>query len=171
MRTPCCLLVLASLFVASAGGCGRRGSETRTSASTTTTTAAPAVAWKLDIPGEKLRSGRVRTQPAGHEEALISGLATASLAWAKACAADIESVLTTHPTLTTSLSLHLDEAGAIKQAGTAVPAGATSEGTTFTAIARCLIAQASLAQGQKLRAGTGPALQAWVAVDFSRVRP
>jgi hypothetical protein len=50
---------------------------------------AQAVGWTLNIPGERLREGRLLTDPPGLEERLLSALANASFASARSCAQNL----------------------------------------------------------------------------------
>lgn len=44
-----------------------------------------AVGWTLDIPGERLKGGKLATNPPGSEDRLIPAIPNASFAWYQAC--------------------------------------------------------------------------------------
>jgi hypothetical protein len=75
---PTCLtLALAVASMLSTAGCRRVKDVPATSRS--------AVGWSTDFPGEPVRGGRLLTTPPGHEEKILSEIATAVRAWAKGC--------------------------------------------------------------------------------------
>lgn len=143
-----------------ATGCNRRGSE---GASPNAAAGPAAVGWALDLPGEPLRRGRVRTEPAGHEDALVPSLATATRLWGQSCRAEVNAATAERQTATATLSLQIGNDGTLGTARAAAPG---------SPLDTCLVTEARRAAGQTLRpTGEGPPLQVWVALDFSRATP
>jgi len=89
------------------------------------------VGWRLDLPGERLRGGRVVAEPGGREEMLLPALAQATRAWAQACAQN-----DVGKDQFVNLTLDLSANGAVRKAE---PVGESG-------LAKCLAAQAAQRQ-------------------------
>lgn len=88
-----------------------------------------AIGWRLDLPGEPLRGGRLVTTPPGREELLVPALPEASRRWARGCAGDTMALPREGLSIELKLSLAAD--GAIRSA----------QGSE-SGLASCLAAQA-----------------------------